>query len=75
MLDHPDGRPNRDPGKQKVDGVLMAYNCGRLLQRAFNSISSAYFDAIICVDDGSTDDTVAVAPGLGIPVFTHPHTG
>ena len=75
MLDHPDGRPAVEREKPKVIGVLMAYNCSRLLKRAYKSIPFAYFDEIICVDDGSTDDTVAVAQELGIPVFTHPHTG
>ena len=53
----------------------MAYNCGSLLERAFRSIPREHFDALLCVDDGSTDNTVTVAKQFGIPVFTHEHTG
>jgi glycosyltransferase involved in cell wall biosynthesis len=59
----------------RVIGVLMAYNCSRLIERAYRSIPTECFDDIVCVDDGSTDDTVRVASALGIPVFTHPHAG
>ena len=75
MLDNLGGYRAADPAKPKVIGVLMAYNCSRLLERAYQSIPFDCFDEIICVDDGSTDDTVAVAQRLGITVFTHPHTG
>lgn len=59
----------------KIVGVLMAYNCAPLVGRAYRSIPREYFDEIVCVDDGSTDDTVAAARELGVAVFTHPHTG
>lgn len=75
MFDNLGGYRAADPAKPKVIGVLMAYNCSRLLERAYQSIPFDCFDEIICVDDGSTDDTVAVAQRLGITVFTHPHTG
>jgi glycosyltransferase involved in cell wall biosynthesis len=60
---------------QRITGVIMAYNCASLVGGAFRNIPQECFDEIICVDDGSTDDTVAAARRLGIPVFTHPHTG
>jgi glycosyltransferase involved in cell wall biosynthesis len=60
---------------QKIIGVILAYNCESLVGKAFRNIPQKYFDGIICVDDGSTDNTMARAKELGIPVFTHPHTG
>lgn len=53
----------------------MTYNCASFVERAYNQIPKDYFFKIICVDDESTDDTVAIVKRLGIPVFTHPHTG
>ncbi len=53
----------------------MAYNCASLVEKAYRQVPKEYFYKIICVDDGSTDNTVSVASRLGIPVFTHPHAG
>src|SRR3954470_5083253 len=60
---------------RKTIGVLMTYNCEALVGKAFANIPRQHFDELICVDDGSTDETVAVARKLGIEVFTHEHTG
>jgi glycosyltransferase involved in cell wall biosynthesis len=59
----------------KIVGILMAYNCARLLPRAYHQVPKDRFDQVICVDDGSSDDTLAVAKTLGIPVYTHEHLG
>ncbi len=67
------GKPEND--KLKIFGVLMAYNSASLIKKAYDSIPRHLFDDIICVDDGSTDNTVEVARNLGLKVFTHPHTG
>src|SRR3989338_3784522 len=58
-----------------VVGIIPAYNCAHLLRRAFEQVPPKYFNAIIMVDEGSTDDTFAVAKTLGVPAFTHPHSG
>ena len=62
------------PG-ENIIGILLAYNCESLIGKAFRNIPREHFDEIICVDDGSTDNTLATAKKLGIPVFTHEHTG
>ena len=58
---------------QRIIGVLMTYNCASMVERAIRRIPEGCFDHVICADDGSTDDTVAVVTKLGIPVFSHPH--
>ena len=62
-------------GKLKIIGMIPAYNCAHLLKKAYDQVPKEYFDGIIIVDDGSTDDTLAVARTLGVKVFTHPHSG
>lgn len=59
----------------KIVGLIPAYNCAHLLKKAYAQVPKKYFDAIIIVDDGSMDETLAVARTLGVPVFTHPHAG
>lgn len=61
--------------RQKIIGMIPAYNCAHLLERAYAQVPKEYFDVIIIVDDGSTDETLSVARTLGVPVFTHPHSG
>lgn len=61
--------------KQKIVGMIPAYNCAHLLVKAYTQVPKEYFNAIIIVDDGSTDETLSVARTLGVPVFTHPHSG
>ena len=59
----------------KTIGIIMTYNSANLVKKAYESIPKNLLDGIICVDDGSTDDTVKVVKQIGITVFTHPHTG
>ncbi len=61
--------------KPRVIGIIPAYNCATLLRRAYEQIPKECFDDIIVVDDGSTDDTLAVAHTLGVKVYTHAHSG
>ncbi len=55
--------------------MIPAYNCAHLLKKAYEQVPKEYFDDIIVVDDGSTDETLQVARSLGVKVFTHPHSG
>lgn len=61
--------------QKKVIGVLMTYNCASMIRRAVENIPPGCFDAVICVDDGSADDTVATVTALGVPAFVHDHLG
>ena len=57
--------------------LIPCYNAGRYLPRLMGHVRamSVPFTAILAYDDGSTDDTVAVARGLGIPVLTPNRNG
>lgn len=62
-------------GKLKIVGMIPAYNCAHLLKHAYKQVPKEYFDDIIVVDDGSTDETFKVAQTLPVKSFTHPHSG
>src|SRR3990167_11308434 len=61
-------------GKKSVC-VILAYNCGHLLENTYRRIPSGSVDRIILVDDASTDNTLEVARRLGIESYTHEHLG
>ena len=54
--------------------VMPAYNAARTVRRTYEEVrEQGLVDAIILVDDGSRDETVAVARGLeGVQVHVHP---
>lgn len=58
---------------KKVVVVMPAYNAARTLRQTYNEVrEQGLVDAIILVDDGSRDDTVAVARSLeGVQVHVH----
>jgi glycosyltransferase involved in cell wall biosynthesis len=64
-----------DGKRLKIVCMIPAYNCAHLLRKAYEQVPKEYFDDIIVVDDGSTDDTLSVAKTFGVKVFTHPHSG
>ena len=57
--------------KPKVVVVMPAYNAGRTLRMTFTELPEEHFDMVILVDDGSTDDTVAIARELNLKLFLH----
>ncbi len=61
--------------KPKVIGVILTYNCARLLRDIVARIPKGVLDELIIVDDGSRDNVKAVAKQLGISFFTHAHQG
>lgn len=50
---------------------MPAYNAGSTLERTVADVPRDLVDEIILVDDGSRDDTVAIARRLGLTVVTH----
>jgi len=57
--------------RPKVVVVMPAYNAGRTLRMTYMELPQDTVDMVILVDDGSTDDTVAVARELNLKLFLH----
>jgi glycosyltransferase involved in cell wall biosynthesis len=55
----------------RVVVTMPGKNVASTLARTVAALPPGYADAIILADDGSTDDTVEVARGLGVRVFSH----
>jgi glycosyltransferase involved in cell wall biosynthesis len=60
-------------GAAKVIVVMPARNAARTLERTVAGIPRNWVDEVILVDDGSTDNTVALARTLPLHVIWHPH--
>jgi glycosyltransferase involved in cell wall biosynthesis len=57
--------------RDRVIVVMPAYNAGRTLARIHAAIPGDLVDEVIVVDDGSADDTVAVARDLPVTLIRH----
>ena len=66
----------RNTGTMRATVVIPAYNSVRTIQRAVAAATtqSANVDVVVC-DDGSSDDTAAVAENAGARVLRLPHGG
>lgn len=69
ILDPDEPRPKR---QHRVIAVLPAYNAERTLAATLADFPPGCVDDILLVDDGSTDNTVAVARAMGLTVIAHP---
>ncbi|HEV2386407.1 MAG TPA: glycosyltransferase family 2 protein [Candidatus Acidoferrales bacterium] len=58
-------------GKPRVVVVMPAYNAARTLRNTYQDIPLGKVDRVILVDDGSTDETLAIARELDLAVFVH----
>lgn len=57
--------------KARVVVVMPAYNAARTLHLTYADLPHDTVDLVILVDDGSTDDTVAIARQLNLRLFLH----
>ncbi len=61
-----------DPAlRPRVVVVMPAYNAARTLRMTYTELPHDSIHMVILVDDGSTDDTVAVARELNLKLFLH----
>ncbi|HVZ73726.1 MAG TPA: glycosyltransferase family 2 protein [Polyangia bacterium] len=58
-----------EPARPRVVAVILAYNVRPLLEKALRKIPRGLVDAVIVMDDGSTDGTAEEARRLGLTVF------
>jgi len=56
---------------KKIVVVLPAYNAERTLEQTYREIPSDIVDKVLLVDDGSPDNTIALAKELGIEAISH----
>lgn len=59
------------PRKHKIIAVLPAYNAARTLAATVADFPAGSVDEILLVDDGSKDNTVAIAREMGLSVIVH----
>src|SRR5438132_13046704 len=57
---------------KRIVVVMPAYNAAETLRATYNEIPLSYVDAIVLVDDASTDETVRIAREMGIETIVHP---
>lgn len=57
--------------KPKVVVVMPAYNAAKTLHMTYADLPHDVVDLVILVDDGSRDETIAIARSLGLEIFVH----
>lgn len=59
----------------QIIGILMTYNCEKVVEKAISKIPKNKLHKLICTDDGSTDRTVEIVKSHGIEVVENNHKG
>ena len=56
---------------ERIVVVMPAYNAGKTLDTVFRQLPRELLERVIVVDDGSADDTVAIARALDLQLLVH----
>ena len=59
----------------QIIGILMTYNCEKVVEKAISKIPKDKLHKLICTDDGSIDRTVEIVKSHGIEVVENNHLG
>ena len=70
-LSEPERLASAEDSSGKTIAVMPAYNAAATLERTVADIPAGSVNEIVLVDDGSRDDTVAIARRLGLTVIEH----
>jgi len=62
---------NRVLNTKKLIVVMPAYNTAKTLRQTYNEVPLDIVDEVLLVDDGSSDETVALARELGLTTLQH----
>ncbi len=65
----------RSPKHRKSVGIILTYNCAAYLSDLVSRIPTYAVDRLIVIDDGSSDKTEKIAKNLGLPFYSHSHSG
>jgi glycosyltransferase involved in cell wall biosynthesis len=60
-----------EQASRKVVVVMPAYNAARTLRMTYAALPRDKVDLVILVDDGSSDETMAIAQQLGLEIYVH----
>jgi len=56
---------------KKIVVVMPAYNAAKTIEKTYREIPMDLVDEVVVTDDASSDETVAVANGLGLRTLVH----
>ena len=59
----------------KIFALVLTYNSDKFIKNVLKTIPKSMFDKIICIDDGSRDQTIDIIENENIKVVKNNHGG
>src|SRR5688500_10808875 len=63
--------PDMSDQRQRVAAIVPAFNEGSTIAQVVEALQRSPIDEVLVVSDGSTDETVGIARGLGAKTIHH----